>query len=398
VSAQPLELVQVDRSEVGVVVRVMLTFPRAADDFLGDCERRGFRPRSITSYRRTYDEFADRLPVDLDVAKITTDDVRRYLNSKSRLAKGTRAGIESHLASLFKWLLQEGKIARDPMLPVARTRRTRPEDLDVVSVTSADVRRIMGEARSWPERLALGVLCYLGPRKTAATLLRLSDYDELHRRLRFHEKRGKTIWKPIPVELDNLIRAALAAGVYEDSLALLADADHSRDPYLIPPRGKLQRVERSTDHPLWDLVKQVAARVGVDAHVHALRAGFAVAYLERERDLVGLQELLGHESPETTRHYLRLLDRQQAMEPVRSFSWGVSLLDNESATVNPQSAGNVLDESYGVGAGGFEPPFAEIPHRSEPLSLSVESALLDEARLAAEGASFRLIDLLREGA
>jgi integrase len=184
-------------------------------------------------------------------------------------------------------------------------------------------------------------------------LLRLSDYDELHGRIRFREKGGKTIWKPVPEQLDAVIRAALAAGVFEDSLKRLADCDRSGDPYLIPPQGKLQKAERD-DRVIWRLVKDVAARAGVQTHVHALRAAFAVAYLEENRDLVGLQELLGHESPETTRVYLRKLDR--AMEPVRKFSWGVSLLDNVPAPVNPQLAEIAFESLSVVGAGGFEPP------------------------------------------
>jgi hypothetical protein len=33
--------------------------------------------------------------------------------------------------------------------------------------------------------------------------------------LRFREKGGKTIWKPVPAELAQLLDAAIAAGVYE---------------------------------------------------------------------------------------------------------------------------------------------------------------------------------------
>jgi hypothetical protein len=36
-----------------------------------------------------------------------------------------------------------------------------------------------------------------------------------------------------------------------------------------------------------------------------------------------LQKLMGHESIEVTRLYLRKLDKQRAMEPVRGLSWAV---------------------------------------------------------------------------
>ena len=170
----------------------MLTFDRVADDFLSDCARRGFTPRTIATYQRTYDEFSERLPRDLDVSKITTDDVRRYLGTKAHLAPGTVAGVEAHLASLFKSLYLNGKIAHNPIDRLPRTRRLRPDDLEVTTVDVADVPRLFPAAQTWPERLALAILVYMGPRRRAVARLRLADYDRLHGRLRFREKGGRS--------------------------------------------------------------------------------------------------------------------------------------------------------------------------------------------------------------
>jgi integrase/recombinase XerD len=300
-----------------VIIRTMITLDRAADDFLGDCRRRGFSERTLNTYRRTYDELCERLPVDHDVAKITADDLRRYLATKAHLAPGTVAGCEAHLGSLFRWLLVEGKIAKDPMATLPRTRRRRAEDLDVTTVSTDEVRRMLAACEGWAERLCLGVLVYTGCRRAAAARLRLSDYDRYHARLRFREKGGKTIWKPVPHELGRLLEAAIAAGVYED------------ESYLVPnegPRSVWRRGERD-DRFVWRIVKAVAARAGVTAHTHSLRAAFACFYLETHAgDVVALQELMGHRSPTTTGIYLRKLDRAREMERVRDLSWGNSLV------------------------------------------------------------------------
>jgi integrase len=331
----------------------MLTLNRAADDFLGDCRRRGWSERTITTYRRTYDELADRLPDDYDVAKVTTDDLRRYLGKKSHLAPGTVAGIEAHLASLFKWLLMERKIAKDPMAMLPRTRRQRPADLDVVTVSTDDVRRMLFAAEGWTERICIGVLVYTGCRRRAASDLRLADYDRARRRIRFCEKGGKTIWKPIPDELDQLLEAALAAGVYET------------DDYLIPsqgPRMQWRRGDRD-DRIVWRIVKKVAARAGVEAHTHALRAAFACFYLEtHERDTIALKELMGHSTIATTEIYLRKLDKQREMERVRDLSWGVAITGESDILESTQSAVKLLSDNRLVGAGGFEPPLQGNPH------------------------------------
>ena len=262
------KLIALDRREPEVIIRTVLTFDRAADDFLSDCHRRGFRERTIRTYQRTYDEFSERLPRDLDVSKITIDDVRRYLATKAHLAPGTVAGVEAHLASLFQVALPERQDrARNPIDRLPRTRRIRPDDLEVTTVDVADVPRLFAAAKTWPERLALAILVYMGPRRRAVARLRLTDYDRLHGRLRFREKGGKVVWKPVPDELRSLLEAALAAGAIED--------------YLVPPEGYLQRKGDRDDRVIWRIVKRVAARAGVEAHVHALRAAFAVYYLER---------------------------------------------------------------------------------------------------------------------
>ena len=342
-------LVRLDAVPPEVIVRIMLTIDQAADDFLGDCARRGFRPRTLSTYRRTYEELSDRLPRDLDVAKITTDDLRRYLNSKNHLAKGTLAGLESHLASLFKWLVKEGKIAKDPMAPLHRTRRLPSEDLDVTTVSTDEVRRMLFLAQGWPERICLGVLVYTGCRRHAASLLRLTDYDRARGRLRFQEKGGKTIWKPVPDELDSLLEAAVAAGVYET------------EEFLIPNEAARVKKDGSRDDRfIWNIVKRVADRAGVEAHTHSLRAAFAVFYLEtHERDTVALKELMGHRTIATTEIYLRKLDKAAQMERVRDLSWGVAVAGNVSLDLTPQIAEKSFAESPLVGAGGFEPPFAE---------------------------------------
>lgn len=305
-------LVELDMRPPEVIVRPMLTFDRAADDFLDDCARLQWSPRTIVTYGRTYRLFGDELPREYDVAKIVTDDIRRFLGRRRHLALGTVAGMESHLASLFKslYMANPPKIARNPMDSLPRTRRKAPEDLDVTIVSSDDVRRLLKAAETWPERLAVGILAYLGPRRRAVALLRLSDYDQKGERMRFREKGGKIIWKPIPLELTVTLQSAIRAGVYEN------------EDYLVPAEGYLVRKGDRDDRVIWRLVKKVAARAGVETDVHALRRAFAVAYLEANpRDTESLRLLMGHRNIATTQRYWSALDRDRAMEQVRTLSW-----------------------------------------------------------------------------
>jgi len=326
-----------------VIVRDMLTITRATDQFLGDCTRRGYSQRTVDTYQRLLDKFADICPADYDVGQVTEDDCRRYLDGFNRKAAGTRAHAFSVLSSFFKWLDLNEKIKRNPMQRMQRPRRIAPEDLDVVTVSSDDVRRMLEYARPGAERVALYVLAYLGPRRRAVSRLRLKDYDSARRRLRFYEKGGKTIWKRVPAKLADVLDAEIKAGSYS-----------SADDYLVPNEGPRSRTGERDDRVIWRLVKTVADRAGVEAHVHALRAAFAVEYLSRPgTDLLQVQETLGHASTETTRVYLRKRNKEAAMEPLLAFDWG----DNTDAAQVSQIAGARLAASGGVGAGGFEPPF-----------------------------------------
>jgi site-specific recombinase XerD len=311
-------------SAEGVIVRPMLTVIDATDLFLGDLVRRGYSKRTVQSYRRCLDRLCDEFPRRHDVSKVGTDDVRRFLNhwngrkvkGQGNYSQGTRAHTESVVSSFFRWLYHNEQIRTNPMDRLPRTRRQNPQDLDVVTVSTDDVRKLMAAAVTWTEKLAIAIPAYMGARRRAAALLRLEDYDQDGRTIRFREKGNKVIDKPVPDELAALLDDAIKAK------AIVAEPGKD---YLIPARegGYLVRADGDRDdRVIWKAVKDVAERAGVKAHVHALRAAFAVFYLtQRPGDVEALQTLMGHTSIATTERYLRRLERGQAMERVRTLSW-----------------------------------------------------------------------------
>jgi hypothetical protein len=155
----------------------MLTPDRAIDDFLGDCRRQRWSERSISSYANTLDAFAERLPDDLDVSKITADDVRRYLATRrtSRPAPSPATKRTSRPGSSGS-----SRRGRSPATPWTRSsaRSASPaEDLDVVTVdtrtTSASLLSLAIRAHvdgSSPSAIP----AYLGPRRRAIASLRLA--------------------------------------------------------------------------------------------------------------------------------------------------------------------------------------------------------------------------------
>src|SRR5205807_934580 len=137
---------------------------------------------------------------------------------------GTRYHSWAVLSGFFKWLHRQGTIEINPMARVEPPKRHRAEDLDVITLSGADVRRMFNACESWHDLLCLSTLAYLGPRRAAASNLRRRDVDLERGLIRFREKGGKVIPKPIPEEFALLLRAAMDTGAI----------GHSPDSYIIP--------------------------------------------------------------------------------------------------------------------------------------------------------------------
>jgi integrase len=284
---------------------------RAIDRFDGELARRGCSRRSRLDYFRKLNVLCELLP-DADVDAVTEDDCRAHLDRWRDRHPNTMRHSISVLKSFFGWLYDVGEIASNPMDRIKPPRRPHPDDLDVTTVSSADVRRLFDACESWTDLLCLATLAYMGPRRRAASNVRRRDVDLERGTIRFREKGGKVITKPIPDEFAELLRAAVAAGVIPNT-----------DSYVIPmPRGQRREGDRD-DRIIWRTIKKLGDRAGVEVHPHSLRAAFAVKFLESHPgEVEALQRLMGHSKMETTQIYLRRLDRERAMERVRDLSWG----------------------------------------------------------------------------
>jgi integrase len=319
----------------------MTTVDDAIELFEGDMARRRLAKRTRDEYSRYLGLFSDQHPVHKDVAQLSEDDCAQFLD-RWLGCPGALSYAHSVLSVFFAFLIRARKLKASPMALVSPPKTPRPEDLDVVTVSTDDVRRML-EAARWPtEKLALAVLAYTGARRSAAAGLRRSDWDRESSRLRFFEKGGKVVWKPVPDELAALLERAERERLWSDDSGRSGSneplpsscAEGGRwepdgnaglrerpDAFLIPPMGYGRPGAKRGDQ-LYRLVKKIANRAGVVSHVHALRAAFIVHYLELNgRDTIGAQHLAGHRSVATTERYWRRLEAERAMEPVRSLSW-----------------------------------------------------------------------------
>jgi integrase/recombinase XerD len=266
-------------------------------------------PETRRKYRDILWGFADTVD-QLDLDQIDRHHCRAYLGRWKDAAPSTLALYTTILTRFFAFLIEEEVIDRSPMEKVRRPKLNRAEDLDVVTVTDTDVERLIAACADWQEFLCIAVVVYLGVRRRAASRLRRHDMDLERGTIRFREKGGKIIVKPIPRELLEILRTADLQGLWIEP----------KD-YVIPNRRPAKNPERS-HKVIYDTVKKVAERARVTTHVHALRAAFAVRFDDQHpREVIALKELLGHARIETTMLYLRRKDKARAMEAVRDLSW-----------------------------------------------------------------------------
>ena len=290
----------------------VMTLGAAVDAYGGEMRRCGWTDNTLVRYGRQLANFAHEVGRDTRIDHVTVDDCRAYLDAFSdRGCEPATIALENTiLRGLFKWLVEEETMLVSPMAKVKRPKVPPIADREVVTVSTEEVQRMLQAAESWPEKLCIAVLAFTGARRNAASELRWRDVDLERNVLLLREKGRKAIEKPIPAELLVVLHAFI-----EDH-GMPGPAD-----WVIPNRRHTGRATRS-NKVVYCILKDVAKKAEVYAHCHAIRAAFAVRYLEANPGKAeALQQLMGHGNVATTFGYLRRLDRAVAMQSVVSLSF-----------------------------------------------------------------------------
>ena len=271
-----------------------IAWQHAKNDYTDDLRAAG-RPATTIRLRRQHITQLARAVAAEDPWLVTARDLLDWF-ARETWARETRHSVRSSVRSFYTWAVDDGRLEQSPAdrLPAVSRRPPRPRP------TPDDVYREALAAVDDRERLALRLSAELGLRRGEVVLVHASDLLRGHDgwSLIVHGKGDRERVLPITDDLAREVLERCGGG------------------YAFPGQvdGHLS--------PLW-MGQVISKALPPGWSMHSLRHRFATRAYAVDRDLVTVQELLGHGSPETTRRYI-LTDHDRLRRTVEALGPGAA--------------------------------------------------------------------------
>ena len=250
--------------------------------WLRDQDRRGLRPLTITK-RRTDMAAICRWAHPRSLFDFDREDVEEFLDSR-RLSPRTRYAWLSTLETFYDWAIDEDITKANP---AARIRRPKMRRSIPRPISSDDLEHAMGQAD--PKLRALMALAaWEGLRCGEIANLQRQDILDTHEPPLLVVSDGKGGHQRIlPLNPDVLV-------------ALRLHGLPARNGFVFPSRSGRRAPAYEVSHA----INRHLEGLGIEATAHMLRHWFGTSIYAATRDIRVTQELMGHQSPNTTAGYV----------------------------------------------------------------------------------------------
>jgi len=270
---------------------------QAVEAFLGDLENiQGASGHTISAYRSDLYEFAGHLE-SREMPMDHPESVRSFMGHLFRrgLARSTMSRKIAAVRAFYRFLVRRGHLTADPSegIPAPKVPRSNPRFLNLEEVTAL-LDASTGDRVIDLRDLAMWELFYSsGLRVSELAALDLSGWDPESHMVRVRGKGSKTRLVPMGEKASRrLLEYMKASGRWparKDPAPVFLNRSGGR----LGVRGIQKRLEKRL------------LECGLDTRIspHVLRHTFATHLLDSGADLRAIQEMLGHESLQTTQRY-----------------------------------------------------------------------------------------------
>lgn len=289
----------------------------AIDDYINFLRlEKSLSENSIAAYRTDMDKlwkFAEGKGAEPE--SIRHNDLEEFLAQLHDLGlnKRSQSRILSGVRGFFKYLLLEEVIDTDPteLIDSPKIGRKLPEVLSVAEIDALEAAIDLSKPDGHRNKAIIETLYSCGLRVSELVSLRLTDLFFTDGFIRVIGKGDKERLVPIGTKAINDINAYLAQ---RNSIDSRIDPD-SRNIVFLNRWGR-----KLTREMVFTIIKKYASLAGIKKNIspHTLRHSFATHLIEGGADLRAVQEMLGHESIQTTEIYTHL-DNQYLRETIMMF-------------------------------------------------------------------------------
>jgi len=277
---------------------------RRLADFLLYMEKvRGSSTHTLSAYRRDLEEYLDYLD-ERQLSPDNPESVRSFLGQLFRkgFARSTMARKISSVKSFCRHLVREGVFETNPcdLITTPRATKNNPRFLSLEEIGAL----LDGAAGDRPidlRDMAIWELFYSsGVRVSELAGMNTGDWDQEGQLIRIRGKGSKTRIVPLGRKASARLQTYLKASGRWPTAAESTPIFLNRQGGRLSVRGIQKRLEGRL------------RECGLDTRIspHVLRHTFATHLLDSGADLRAIQEMLGHESLQTTQRYTHVtLDR-----------------------------------------------------------------------------------------